>query len=207
MANDYEAERAARVAAVTRPRPEAMAAAKWWVDQLRGGEQGSAGDAFVDAMMSLIPRDALTVSELDRLEAELAAGVEGELVQREEWRRADGRDTGWQWCLGIDVDYGPCTVLAKAAERAGVCAAWPIKTNCTVDRGRVVVRCGYGAGFETVWLSEEGARHWTRVALERCRDELAAIVAASEGLGALTYNNAICALDHVRMGMVWIGGS
>jgi len=178
--NDYEEhrrQRAARVAAVTHPRIEARVAAKWWANQVRQGQKGSSGDGHLDGFMvgmaALVGDSArFPARVIDTFEAELAAGIEAEIVER---RYPDE----WGWYVSLGCDYHPDTYLVEAADRAGMdnisAFVFPIKTTTWVDRGKVRVSAGYGSHDKTVWVSVEGALHWADESMERCSAELRAL--------------------------------
>lgn len=180
-------ERERRVAAVTRPRPEALAAAKWWADRLRSKFRTDVGDGHLSGMIDgfrAMMGDSVKFppSMIDSFEAELAAGIEGEIVEREE-RYTEGvarygtqHGDGWGWYIHIGVDYHPDRMLAEAAARAGIednGFIFPSKTNMSVDRGKVTVSAGYGAMNKVVWMSPEGVSYWASDAMRRCQTYLA----------------------------------
>ncbi len=207
---DYEARaeqdrknRAERVAQVTRPRVEAMVAAKWWADTLRNPGIPDTGDSRNDGFMfALSEKDPFNESMIASFEAELAAGIEAELVGREERHSVHMGAVDpvykWHWYLSIHCDYHPDTLLCEAAERAGLehyDSALPCKTDMYIDRGKIETSKGYGACREVVWSSVDGANYWASKAMVACRDVLAGlangVVGNSQMLAADMFAQAV----------------
>jgi hypothetical protein len=122
--------------------PQVAAAARWWADYLRGGQQAQGdGDDTLTAMSEVGRRlEPLSVERVDRFEAILAG-----LLQRE--YRA------WDGCVGMRLEYWPHPLLEQAAERAGIdlTLRLPFKTSMTVLPYGVWVQ-GPTTGYDRVWL-------------------------------------------------------
>jgi len=168
--SDYVKMLEDRTAQVTQPRKEAIAAAKWWGQQLRHRQPSSAGDGMVDAVARLAIGLAGKTFEYppqtyDTFENELAASVEAMIqVQIEDSIKAEIQDDG-EWHVLVGVDYDPDWALTRAATAAGIkpCGTFvfPIKTRMWIDRGAIRASKGYREKECIVWASPEGARHLT----------------------------------------------
>lgn len=140
---------------MSEPRPEAVAAAKWWADLLAkptrhdmGEAQGNAVLAAVTADLKSAPR---TPEEIEAFSRCLAEEIE-QLVAGSAWRPDD---PGWNSAARcVAVEYKPEPVLVNAARRAGFELTrydLPVKTLMLVDPGRVRVAVGYGQPWQTIW--------------------------------------------------------
>ena len=180
----HDQQRAEELAQVIEPRPEAVAAAKWWGEQLRSGNPGTAGDPHVDGMLSWArsaagAKHACPDEKITNFETALARRIEAEISRRATEDPRSGKPE-WSWYVTLSVDYGPDMDLGEAARTAGISdgnpsLVFPVKTCMWIDRGRVKVRAGYGAADRTVGGSTEGVEHWAALALTKCAEELDAI--------------------------------
>lgn len=123
---------------------EINAAVAWWVTVMADPKQDN-GDAMCNAMMGMCaesmpkPTNGNMSKFVVELRDRLAKMSEDDLAR------------------GLHVDYGPCRVLAEAAEAAGIKVnmnTFPCKTNMWIKKGSVEVSYGYGAPMETVELGE-----------------------------------------------------
>jgi hypothetical protein len=98
--------------------PQVAAAACWWGDYLRSGQQAQGdGDDTLTTMSEVGGRlPPLPAERIDAFEAALA-----ELLQREY------RDRGG--CVGMVLSYWPHPLLEQAAERAGIDLNHPAPTG------------------------------------------------------------------------------
>lgn len=151
-------------------RPEVVAAARWWADQLAGpaehhivrpGEPGAVSGAFVSAASSVAARQ-FTAEEVEAFRVALEAELERH-VDAHGWAKAVAEGPLWgsaMRCIGND--YGPDPVLADAAQAAGLKLTMfdlPMKTAMWINPGSVTVAGGYQAGPAQIFrAAEEGAR-------------------------------------------------
>ncbi len=184
---DYEAiaeqdrkNRAECVALVTRPRVEAMVAAKWWTNTLRTDEPPDTGDSHNDGVMfALSERKNFSEMELMSFEAELAAGIEAKISEHEGRHSLGGADPciKWRWYVSLHCDYHSDVLLAEAAERSGLegsdMTTFPCKTSMEINRGKIVVSRGYAARRSVAWASVKGSEYWASISMIQCRDTLA----------------------------------
>ncbi len=132
---------------------EAVIAAKWWADQLRGVPRHDAGDArlnFALAGMALLNRNQPTDGQILKFEAFLGSAIQQELIQSDSWRRAiEKDDSGWGSAFRtVATDYGPEPILRDALHEAGIkvnSGLLPVKTVMWVSPGSVRVSAGYRA--------------------------------------------------------------
>jgi hypothetical protein len=134
------------------------AVALWWAEQLgaptfrASGQDDSPQDrANMDmaAMMAqlIVGPDGLTQEQATKFVAVLSEKVEANLAAHPEWG------------MYLDVDYGPCLVLADAAEAAGIpLSRFPWKTHTSASPDFVTVALGYGSQQQLIW----SAPGWVR---------------------------------------------
>lgn len=136
-------------------RPEVVAAARWWADQLAGpsehrivraGEPGAVTGALVNAASSLAARQ-FTAEEVEAFRVALEAELERHM-DAHGWAKAVTEGPLWGSAMRrIGNDYGPDPVLVDAAEAAGLKLTMfdlPMKTNMWINPGSVRVSAGYG---------------------------------------------------------------
>lgn len=137
------------------PRPEAVAAATWWAEQLaqptahRTGA-GPESQGFVQAVSDLVGHE-FTHEQIEAFRIALAEEIERH-VAGDGWR-PDEPNFG-SYMRSIMVDYGPDPVLADAAERAGFklrTLDLPMKTVMWVNPGKVSVAAGHGTEPVVIW--------------------------------------------------------
>lgn len=131
--------------------PAAVAAAKWWAEQVgcptfrmtdskdntRDRQTGDIAGMMAHLLASKAP---VTSDQGERFADALARRIDKALT-------GNGR-------VSLDVDYGPCLALAEVAEEAGVSASrFPWKTHMTVLPDRVTASLGYK--WRLVWASDE----------------------------------------------------
>jgi hypothetical protein len=122
--------------------PQVAAAACWWGDYLRRGQQAQdLGDAGLNALPEAGRR-------LPPLPAERVASFEvvlAEILQREYDERGG--------CVGMVLDYWPHPLLEEAAERAGIdlTLRLPFKTTMTILPYGVWL-LGPTTAHDRVWL-------------------------------------------------------
>jgi hypothetical protein len=195
-------ERAARVAQVTRPRLEARVAAAWWAFKVAHPGRPDTGSGRNDGVMDVFAAmagDSVRYPQqmIDCFEAELAAGIEAEIVRREENAALHGdKAAEWRWFVRVGTDYHPDGTLSDAAERAGMenygNFVFPCKTDIYIDRGRITGSIGYGGSYDNViWASGEGVHYWSNDALVECRDKVMRL-----GTGSSCH---ACALDAAQV--------
>lgn len=125
----------------------AKVAANWWRKQLEQPQDMNKNaqlDNPMAGILSLMSFKAHTSAELDEFESELSFGI---LAQVE--------THGHAW---LEVDYHPSHILSKAIELSGlkyIFGQLPSKTNMRITKDKVEVKCGYGAGFETLWEAKQ----------------------------------------------------
>ncbi|MGP4085472.1 hypothetical protein [Streptomyces sp. KR55] len=136
------------------PRPEAVAAANWWAEQLATLPQHDVGAPLSTAFANVATehgRRQRTPEQIDAFRTALADRIEQHVAQYS-WR-PDEPDFG-SYMRSIGVDYGPDDVLADAAERAGFKLTsfdLPMKTVMWINPGIVKVAEGHGAGPVVIW--------------------------------------------------------
>ena len=130
-------------------RDAAERAAKWWTDRLREGGGGDAGDAGLNALLSMTAaasrRNPMAEEQIEAFRESLA----NEIMAALDGTHSDD--------IFLGVDYDPCPILSAALEAANgephrhvpfsAAGILPCKTRMWVHKsGRVEVRAGYGAG-------------------------------------------------------------
>jgi hypothetical protein len=138
----------------TTPRPEAVAAATWWAEQLAAPPQHDVGARLSTAFANVATDHGRRQRVLERIDAFRTA-----LADRIEQHLAhycwlpDEPDFG-SYVRAVMVGYGPGDVLADAAERAGFRLAsfdLPMGTVMWIDPGVVKVAAGQGAQSVAIW--------------------------------------------------------
>lgn len=126
-------------------RPEALAAGKWWGDQLRGKPNQDIGDnGLTGAMFAMLT--AMTHEETPSTDADKFAAAVAEYVSR---RLERGDDS-----ITISTDYDPGYELSQIADECGVNiygGKLPAKTYMWIDSDAVSVSCGYRAPVEHLY--------------------------------------------------------
>lgn len=136
-------------------RAEAMTAAKWWADKLRGPAKMDAGSSIdghrdtnlemAEVMATMLhATEERPASDADKLEAAIAAWVDERLAKA-------------TYAITLSTDYGPDYELAGIARSAGIglgMASLPWKTVMWIRAGDVSVSEGYGAETKKVPLLE-----------------------------------------------------
>ncbi|MGA5424538.1 hypothetical protein [Streptomyces lavendulocolor] len=138
------------------PRPEAVAAADWWAQQLASPPAHEVGatesTAFVNAATA-VGRKSKTPEQIEAFRLALAEVIERKLRERPEDWRPD--NPSWaSYSRTIAGDYRPAQELETAAEEAGFKLKMfdvPMKTVMWVNPGKVSVAVGHGGGQETIW--------------------------------------------------------
>lgn len=125
---------------------EIEVAVKWWVEKLGGfsplkqdiGDAKLESDlAFLGVLMGAHRAEPTKVKEFGLALARLM--------------HEQPADTYW-----LDVDYDPMGLLGQAAEEAGIFSfQFPYKTHMHVHKGKVIVACGYGQPYETIYEAKE----------------------------------------------------
>jgi hypothetical protein len=143
---------------MTSPRPEAVAAADWWAQQLAAPADHEIGSptqtAFANAATT-IGRNPKAPEQIEAFRAAAADAIEGHVSQYE-WRPDE--PLFGSYMRTITCDYGPDPLLADAAERAGFKLSTldlPMKTVMWVNPGKVSVAVGHGGGQQVVWQGDE----------------------------------------------------
>jgi len=142
-------------------RPEAVAAARWWVDTITAPPKNDEyGDAALNAGMArsrLQPAPTTwTPEQVEAFRVELERRIDAHCAETS-WR-PDEPNYG----SGVRVmicDYGPDPVLKDAAEAVGLRLQnrdTPAKTFVWVNPGEVKAQLGYSAPREVVWSEEYG---------------------------------------------------
>lgn len=143
---------------MTEPRPEAKHAAAWWASRLGRADHDN-GDALQSAYITAATakiNQTFTDEQREAFRSELESGIETHL-QQWDWRPDQPRFGSAMRC--ISVDYGPCSILADAAERAGLKRLsmfdLPVKTTMWIDPGHVAVSEGYCAPVAVIWQPDQ----------------------------------------------------
>lgn len=139
------------------------AAAMWWAEQIGApihmATTGRAddpdreyGDFVFMAMQTISARHPVTTDQGAAFVAALAPVID---------------DTMGDW-LSLDVDYGPCLMLANAAKSTGIdLSRFPIKTHMSMTPMYVIAALGYGSPNRLIWRHPE----WDRPACNSMRYE------------------------------------
>ncbi|MET4670863.1 hypothetical protein [Streptomyces sp. PvR018] len=139
-----------------KPRPEAVAAADWWAQQLDQPPVHGLGAReqtdFANAATA-VARTPKTAEQIEAFRIALAEVIERKLSDRPESWRPD--DPSWgSYSRTIAGDYRPAEELETAAEAAGFQLKMfdvPMKTVMWVNPGIVKVAVGHGGIAEVVW--------------------------------------------------------
>jgi hypothetical protein len=128
------------------------AAAQWWADRLvncrhsgLSAEERRDPENYgyqIAEMLMTVQRPKITDEQIEKFKGALVAKLS-----------EDTYDANYGW---LDVDYGPCKLLADALEAAGIPnnSTLPIKTTMHLHDGLVDVRYGYGAATQTIYPSD-----------------------------------------------------
>ncbi|MEU6318132.1 hypothetical protein [Streptomyces sp. NPDC047009] len=136
------------------PRPEAVAAAAWWAEQLAAPPQHDVGAPLSTAFADVATDHGRRQRVLERIDAfrtALADRIEQHLAQYC-WL-PDEPDFG-AYVRAIMVGYRRGDVLADAAERAGFTLTsfdLPVRTVMWINPGIVKVAAGHGAQSVAIW--------------------------------------------------------
>ncbi len=135
-------------------RPEALAAARWWGDQLRGPTQrnisGDSTTVGAELTKAAPAADAelnshdVTEDRIVQFEAKLAETISAQLNMPREYD------------VQVSVGYDPNKTVYKAAQDAGIPSAmifFSSKTVMVIRDGEVKVSAGYCAKFVNVPMS------------------------------------------------------
>lgn len=145
-------------------RAAARPVAEWWGEQVRSVTAETDG---VHPELSTEQAYTATAQIAMRSQAIEGAPVGEDVVDAFVGELArllaeDGRSR-----VALSVDYGPCIVLARAAEVAGLpLARFPLKTSMRVCPDHVVASAGYRAQWRLVWAAPGwdhplcGAQEW-----------------------------------------------
>jgi hypothetical protein len=140
------------------PRPEAVAAAAWWAEQLAAkAVRHDVGDDTANILSNTVAglvRRQRDQAQIDAFREALAEEID-QHVERYGWR--PGQPHFGSAMRAIMVDYGPDPVLADAAEKAGFelkTLDLPMKTVMWINPGRVEVAAGYRSAPVVVWEAE-----------------------------------------------------
>lgn|SRR4051812_48038144 len=143
----------------TTPRPEAVAAADWWAQQLASSPDHEIGaprsTAFANAATA-VGRKPKTAEQIEAFRNALAEEIERRLGAHPDNWRPDEPLWG-SYIRTIAGDYRPAEELEAAAERVGFKLTMfdvPMKTVMWVNPGKVSVAVGHGGAQETVWQAE-----------------------------------------------------
>lgn len=120
--------------------PYVKAAVEWWLNQVQHPSQdnGEPEFAFMFMLLGSSMRAKLDESQAKRFVEMLSEGIKKELEDRNE--------------VCLDVDYGPCELLAKVGEELEINGfSWPCKTMMKISAKKVEVSCGYCKPWETLW--------------------------------------------------------
>lgn len=138
------------------PRPEAVAAANWWAQQLEQPPLhglGAREQTNIANAATAVGRTQKTPEQVEAFRTALAEVIEQELSERpEDWRPGDPSFASA--FRAIAGDYRPARELETAAERAGFKLKMfdvPMKTVMWVNPGVVTVAVGHGGITEVVW--------------------------------------------------------
>ncbi len=137
--------------------PQAEAAAKWWADALRNPKFDTLGETRGDQRSD--PGGRVAMAEV--MATVMAAQQEPNDEAFERFAVALAKALTGISANGytghVGVDYGPCAVLADAANTAGLKALFPWKTGMNFNDGGVQVSYGYGAPYKEILLEQKGA--------------------------------------------------
>ncbi|MEV6296488.1 hypothetical protein AB0M41_40120 [Streptomyces sp. NPDC051896] len=138
------------------PRPEAVAAATWWAEQLATPPQHDAGappsTAFANAATDH-SRQQRTPEQIDAFRTALADRIEQHLAH---YCWLPNEPDFGSYVRALVVDPVPDDVLTDAAERAGFRLTsfdLPMRTVMWIDPGIVKVAAGHGAGSVVIWAA------------------------------------------------------
>ena len=141
------------------PRPEAVAAARWWTDTITGTFTHDVGGAAYSASYSRALGDPggheWTPEQRDAFQEALAARFEL-LCDGTRWT-PDDPDADRHKRI-VMCDYGPDDRLVEAARAAGLeleVGDVPSKTWMRINPGTVIVSQGYGATPVVIWSGVE----------------------------------------------------
>lgn len=113
-------------------------AVSWWAGKLIDSQPHSNGDDSINSVMACFIADAkrqdVTLDQLNVFKKALSKHIKEGATER-------------FFNLSIVCDYGPCKMLADAANEAGISTAnFPFKTVMFLsEKEGIVVRDGYGA--------------------------------------------------------------
>lgn len=110
-------------------------AVEWWAEKISGNKPHSNGDNSpvnrIAMMIADSGRKNITEDQLNFFKEELSRGIKEHFAENE-------------YDLLLCVDYSPCTLLNKAAEKAGINVLnFPFKTDMRIYSNRVEVSDGY----------------------------------------------------------------
>lgn len=128
--------------------PYVQVAVDWWVNAVQHPTMDN-GDPNLSLFVSLLGGASAFATDLDEQKLQTFRQVLADGIM-EEFAKWGGTST----CI-LSVDYGPCYLLARAGEAAGIGEfGFPLKTSMNVSSRKVVVSAGYAAPYETLWTSE-----------------------------------------------------
>lgn len=123
-------------------------AVDWWTEKITGLHKHDNGERSLNALLGMAMADY----------GMKAVTLEQEKTFREELKKSimEYIDDCGDFCLGrgifIGCDYGPCEVLAKAAEKAGINVLnFPFKTDMQITTYRVSVSDGYAQPWKIIF--------------------------------------------------------
>lgn len=120
-------------------------AADWWAERILEDRPHSSGDnSFTSVTACLLAdmgRQNITPNQADTFKKALAK------------RMAEYAESGMFNHFSIMCDYGPCRMLADAANEAGISTAnFPFKTTMFLtEKDGIMIRDGYGAPAVKLW--------------------------------------------------------
>ena len=121
-------------------------AVEWWAEKISGNEPHSNGDNSpvnrIAMMIADSGRKNITEDQLNFFKEELSQGIKEHFTENE-------------YDLFLCVDYTPCTLLNKAAEKSGINVLnFPFKTDMRIYSNCVEVSDGYGQPWKEIGNSD-----------------------------------------------------
>lgn len=124
-----------------------ITAATWWGDKLRKRQPHNNGDfsksSIIACMFADLGRGYVSEAQYNVFERALAVGIE------DHYRKyIDGCNFPQ---IFIGCDYGPDSILAEAANEAGIpLINFPYKTHMCITKNEVMVADGYGQPYVAI---------------------------------------------------------
>lgn len=124
-----------------------ITAATWWADKLRKRQPHSNGDNSASSIFACIFADIgmknVTEDQYNVFERALAVGIEDQYKKYLENLNFPN--------IYVGCDYDPCSVLAEAADKAGIPTLnFPYKTHMQITKNEVFVADGYGKPYVAI---------------------------------------------------------